>query len=68
LLSRIGIVVSAGYLMDRIPDAYKLYASVLIFTVATCVGIAGLVIHGTIPEPPDAQIAEQHPPHYRGCL
>ena len=50
-LSTIGVVVPAGYLMDTVPDRYRLYASVLIFTAATFIGIVDLLVHGTIPEP-----------------
>ena len=45
------VVVPAGLLMDRVPEARRLHTAVAIFIVAGVLGIADLVIHGTLPEP-----------------
>jgi MFS family permease len=50
-VATVAAVIPAGVLMDRIPEEYRLFASVGVFAVATIVGVLDLVIHGTIPEP-----------------
>jgi MFS family permease len=46
------VLLPSGYLMDLMPNAGKLEAAFAILVVASLVGFADLVIHGTIPEPP----------------
>jgi MFS family permease len=50
-VSTISVVIPFGFLMDRIPGEYKPFAVMLIFSFATAMGVADLIIHGTIPEP-----------------
>ncbi len=45
------MVIPAGFLMDRAPEAWKLRAAALIFGVAGILGILDMIIHGTLPEP-----------------
>jgi MFS family permease len=47
----IAAIVPAGFVMDRIGEDHKLYVAVGIFAAATALGLADLLIHGTIPEP-----------------
>ena len=54
-------LVPAAILLDVIPDAWKVYAAVAVFAVATVVGILDLVIHGTLPEPEMALPEREHP-------
>jgi len=50
-LSVVAVVVPAGYLVDRTPEEHRLATVVALFAAATAVGLADLIIHGTIPEP-----------------
>jgi MFS family permease len=59
-LSTIGVVVPAGFVMDKIPEDYKLFATMLIFAAATSIGILDLLIHGTIPEPAMLKPSRSH--------
>ncbi len=50
-LSAVCVVLPAGILMDKVPDSAKVPVSVAIFVVAGIIGLADLLIHGTLPEP-----------------
>ena len=48
----VSVAVPAALVVDRIPSAWELRAVLIIFIAATVIGLADLLIHGTIPEPP----------------
>ena len=50
-LSVLLVMIPAGAVMDRMPEASKPAMALVIFIVAGIVGLADLIIHGTIPEP-----------------
>jgi len=45
------VIIGAAVMVRYTPEAYKLQVIVGMFVVATIVGLADLIIHGTIPEP-----------------
>ena len=45
------VIIPAGILMDSMPEAQKLFVSVLILSAAGIIGFGDIIIHGTIPEP-----------------
>ena len=51
-LSTIIAVIPAGLMMDTVADEHKLTLVVALFGFATILGVADILIHGTIPEPP----------------
>ena len=51
-LAVIAVVLPSGLLMDLIPEEGKLEMAVIILTAAGVIGVADILIHGTIPEPP----------------
>lgn len=51
-LAVIAVVLPSGLLMDLIPAKGKLEMAVIILTAAGAIGIADILLHGTIPEPP----------------
>ena len=51
-LAVIAIALPSGLLMDLIPRDGKLEMAVIILVAASLVGIADILVHGTIPEPP----------------
>jgi hypothetical protein len=51
-LAVIAVTLPSGLLMDLIPAAGKLEMAVIILTAASVIGVADMLIHGTIPEPP----------------
>ena len=50
-LSIVAVVIPAGLLFDMVPETAKLPLTVIVFGLATLVGVIDLFIHGTIPEP-----------------
>ncbi|OGV74156.1 MAG: hypothetical protein A3K19_21010 [Lentisphaerae bacterium RIFOXYB12_FULL_65_16] len=55
----VAVSVPAGLFIDRIPEAHRLDATVLIFVVGTVIGLLDLLIHGTLPEPPPV-VSDRH--------
>ncbi len=53
-------IIPTGLLIDRVAEPWKPLALLGVFTMATAVGIADLVIHNTLPEPPLAKPSEEH--------
>ncbi|MCX7038880.1 MAG: MFS transporter, partial [Spirochaetes bacterium] len=51
-LAVIVVVLPSGLLMDLIPAAGKLEMAVIVLTAAGVIGVADILIHGIIPEPP----------------
>jgi MFS family permease len=50
-LATVGVIIGAAVVADQTPKPYQLQVIVGIFVLATIVGLADLLIHGTIPEP-----------------
>lgn len=53
-------VVPTGFVIDRLPEPWKLPALVIVFVIATVIGVVDLLIHNTLPEPPLAKPREEH--------
>jgi MFS family permease len=50
-LATVAVVIGAAVVTDRTPQAYQLQIIAAVFVLATIIGLADLLIHGTIPEP-----------------
>jgi MFS family permease len=50
-LATVVVIIAAAVVADKTPKPYQLQAIIGIFVLATIVGLADLIIHGTIPEP-----------------
>jgi len=50
-LTIILVIVPASFALDLVPAEWKLETALIIFGLATAIGMIDLVIHGTLPEP-----------------
>lgn len=57
-LAVVTVIVPCGLAMDLIPQGSKIEASVIVLSAAGLIGLADLLIHGTIPEPLIAKSAD----------